>query len=141
MRRVAYHQSVFDLLDMQPKESPQAREMIEACEARSGRRLPEAVRQWYLIDRVVTLRHDTDWQTRARNEQQYLWYDYSNMDWPESLETVLLQFAGELTEIDDDLPGRPPPARRSYRGPARRHGAGHDREPSGVSLVCPAGWQ
>ena len=44
MRRVPYHQSVFDLLDIQPQESPQAREMIEAHEARSGRRLPEAVR-------------------------------------------------------------------------------------------------
>jgi hypothetical protein len=44
VRRVSYHQSVFDLLDIQPQESPQAREMIEACEARSGR-LPEAVRQ------------------------------------------------------------------------------------------------
>jgi hypothetical protein len=51
MRRVPFHQSVFDLLDLRPRESPQAREMIEACEARSGRRLPEAVRQWYLIDR------------------------------------------------------------------------------------------
>jgi hypothetical protein len=25
MRRVSYHQSVFDLLDLQPRESPQAR--------------------------------------------------------------------------------------------------------------------
>jgi hypothetical protein len=40
MGRVLYHQ----LLDLRPRESPQARVMIEACEARSGRRLPEAVR-------------------------------------------------------------------------------------------------
>ena len=45
MRRVPYHQSVFDLLNIEPQESPQARAMIEAHEARSGT-LPAAVRQW-----------------------------------------------------------------------------------------------
>ena len=76
MRRVSYHQSIFDLLDLQPSESAQARESIEDCERRCGRRLPEAVRQWYLIEGVVQL-----------------WYDYSNMDAPEPLEVVLRQFA------------------------------------------------
>jgi hypothetical protein len=106
MRRVPYHQSVFDLLDLQPQESVQAREMIEACEVRSGR-LPEAVRQWYLIDRIVALRHDADWYVRARNQRDYLWYDYSNMDWPESLETVLQQFVGEPAEMHGREEGRP----------------------------------
>jgi hypothetical protein len=106
MRRVPYHQSVFDLLDLQPRESPQAREMIEAHEARSGR-LPEAVRQWYLIDRVVALRHDADWYARAGNQRDHLWYDYSNMDWPEALESVLRQFAGEPTVMPGREQGRP----------------------------------
>ena len=107
MRRVPYHQSVFDLLDLQPRESPQARAMIEACEARSGRRLPEAVRQWYLIDRVVALRHDADWSSRARSQRDHLWYDYTNMDWPESLEMVLRQFAGEPAMMPGRVEGRP----------------------------------
>jgi hypothetical protein len=108
MRRVSYHQSVFDLLDMQPQESPQAREMIEACEARSGQRLPESVRQWYLIDGVVFLRPDNDWRERVRNQRDYLWYDYSNMDLPESLEAVLRQFESGRTEGHEQDERRPP---------------------------------
>jgi hypothetical protein len=106
MRRVPFHQSVFDLLDMEPRESPPAREMIEACEARCGRRLPEAVRQWYLTEGVVPLRHDADWQARARNLWGSLWYDYT-MDWPESLEVVVRQFAGEPIEVQESSEGRP----------------------------------
>jgi hypothetical protein len=101
MRRVSYHQSVFDLLDLQPPESPEARGMIEASEGRSGRRLPETVREWYLTDRVVALREDDDWDARARNQKEHLWYDYSNMDWPEPLQAVLRQFEGGLREVSD----------------------------------------
>ncbi len=78
MRRLSYHQSVFDLLDLHPPESAQARELIEACERRCRQRLPEAVRQWYLLEGVVAL-----------------WHDYSNMDLPEPLDAVLRQFAQE----------------------------------------------
>jgi hypothetical protein len=92
MRRVSYHQSVFDLVDIQPQESPQAREMIEAHEARSGR-LPEAVRQWYLTEGVVPLREEN-----AADQVGHLWYDYSNMDHPEPLDFALRQFARELPE-------------------------------------------
>ena len=46
--------------------------MVEACESRRGERLPESVRQWYLIDGVVPLRHDADWQTRASNQQGHV---------------------------------------------------------------------
>ena len=55
MRGLPYHQSLFDLLDAQPPVSAQAREMIEAYERRRGQRLPEAVRQWYLLRDVVPL--------------------------------------------------------------------------------------
>src|SRR5690242_8972272 len=41
MRHVSYYQSVFDLLDIRPKDSPQAWQMIEAGERRRGKRLPE----------------------------------------------------------------------------------------------------
>jgi hypothetical protein len=69
--------------------------MIEECEHRTGRRLPEAVRQWYLVDGVVALRDDPQ---LPQDEQDHLWYDYSNADHPEPLEVVLRQFAGELEE-------------------------------------------
>ena len=98
MRRVSYHQSVFDLLDIQSGESPQAREMIETRGARCGRRLPEAVRQWYLIDAVVALQDESDWNIRVTNQLGHLWYNFSNMDNPRSLEAVLHQFAEGRTE-------------------------------------------
>jgi hypothetical protein len=44
---------------------------------------------------------------RARNQRDHLWYDYSNMDWPESLEAVLQQFSGEPTEMLGREEGRP----------------------------------
>jgi hypothetical protein len=78
MRRVSYHQSVFDLVRSRPRESAQARRLIEECERRRGTRLPESVRQWYLTEGALSL-----------------WYDYSNMDRPEPLEDVLRQFAHE----------------------------------------------
>jgi hypothetical protein len=87
MRRVPYHQSVFDLLGIQPPASPQARDMIEACERLRGGRLPESVRQWYLLEGVVALRED-------QGEEGHLWFDFSNMDHPEPLTAVLRQFAG-----------------------------------------------
>jgi hypothetical protein len=91
MRRVSYHQSVFDLLGIQPSVSPQARKMIASWEKTQGRRLPEAVRQWYLVDRVVALRENQD-------EEGHLWYDFSNMDQPVPLKTVLRQFVGRRGE-------------------------------------------
>jgi len=106
MRRVPYHQSVFDLLDLQPRESPQAREIIEAHEAQNGR-LPEAVRQWYLIDRVVPLRYDPDTPLLPRILRGHLWYDDNKMDWPTSLEMVLREFAGERLASHERVAGRP----------------------------------
>jgi hypothetical protein len=55
MRRVSYHQSVFDLIGLQPPTSSEALGMIEECERQRGQRLPEAVRQWYAIKDVVPL--------------------------------------------------------------------------------------
>src|SRR5262249_35292861 len=96
MQRISYHQSVFDLLDLQPSESATAREMIEVCEAHCGWRLPEAVRQWYLIDQVVPLQRVDNFHGFPENEENHLWYDYSNMDHPEPLDMVLQRFASEL---------------------------------------------
>lgn len=76
MGRLNPHQSVFDLIREQPGESAECRALIEACEAGCGRRLPEAMRRWYLVG---------EWYS--------LWCDYSNQDPPEPLESVLAQFA------------------------------------------------
>jgi hypothetical protein len=97
MRRVSYHQSVFDLLDLEPKESARAREMIDVSEARMGRRLPEAVRQWYLIDGVVALPDEANWRERIESQRNHLWYDYSNMDSPMPLGWVLRHFENRET--------------------------------------------
>jgi hypothetical protein len=97
MRRESYHQSVFDLLDIQPPHSVEARAMIEAWESRHGRRLLEAVRQWYLIENLVALQeHRGDWP--RQNAADHLWYDYSNEDQPEPLEQIPRQFAQEYGE-------------------------------------------
>ncbi len=95
---VSSYQSVFDLLDIQPPNSAEAQQMIEAWEHQHGRRLPEAVRQWYLIENVVSLQDMQEEQWDQHDMAGQLWYDYSNADWPESLEYVLLQFAQEDDE-------------------------------------------
>ena len=91
MRRLPYHQSLFDLLDAELPESPEARELIEACERRCGRRLPEAVRQWYLLRDVVPLTLE---QLR-QGQRHFLWMPYQDY-LPEPLTSVLQQFAGDL---------------------------------------------
>ena len=45
--RVPYHQNVYDLLQVEPGECPEARRMIEEHEAKHGP-LPASVREWYL---------------------------------------------------------------------------------------------
>src|SRR4051812_37567000 len=92
MRRVSWHQSVFDLLGVQPQASPEARAMIEACEARTGRPLPAAVRDWFVRENVVAL----------RGNEACLWNDYSNDDRPLPLERVLRWFSGEDRIADDE---------------------------------------
>jgi hypothetical protein len=109
MRRVSYHQSVFDLLDLRPRISAEARASIEACEARSGRRLPAAVRDWYSTENVV-LADELPPEAEETPDEPWddsLWYDYSNMDHPEPLTAVLEQFTqrsrGEPSPEGPDL--------------------------------------
>jgi hypothetical protein len=90
MRRVSRYQSVFDLLDIQPPNSAEAAQMVESWELQHNQRLPEAVRQWYLIENSVALQ---DVEDGWANEVGYLWFDYSNEDDPEPLPGVLDQFA------------------------------------------------
>jgi hypothetical protein len=100
MRGVSYFQSVFDLLGLQPQTSSEALAMIEVLE-QGGRRLPESVRQWYLIENVVSLPGTVgDWRGNEANEANHLWYDYSNQDHPQPLAVVLEQFrqVGPTTE-------------------------------------------
>src|SRR5687768_5540217 len=52
--RVPYHQNVYDLLQIEPGESPEAARMIAEHEATHGS-LPASVREWYLVPNVGPL--------------------------------------------------------------------------------------
>jgi hypothetical protein len=52
--RIPYHQNVYDLLGIEPGESPEAARMIAEHEAKHGP-LPASVREWYLVPNVVPL--------------------------------------------------------------------------------------
>jgi hypothetical protein len=90
--RVPYHQNVYDLLELPPGECPDARRLIAAHEAAHGP-LPASVREWYLVPNVVPLSADParPWWGQADGS---LWYRFSNMDPPRSLEQVLAEFDG-----------------------------------------------
>jgi hypothetical protein len=45
-----YHTAMFQLLEEEPRLCSQSVELIELCEARSGIRLPEALREWYSLE-------------------------------------------------------------------------------------------
>jgi hypothetical protein len=88
MSRLSYHQNVFDLLDCTPAISKAAVRRIEKSEKRCGQRLPAAVRDWYVREKVVPLTRIP----RSQEEFGYLWHDYSNDDHPVALEDVLAAF-------------------------------------------------
>jgi hypothetical protein len=48
-----YHSLMLRLLGLEPRVSAEAVRAIEECEARCGRRLPAAVREWYSLEGVV----------------------------------------------------------------------------------------
>jgi hypothetical protein len=52
--RIPYHQNVYDLLGIEPGESPQAARMIAEHEARHGP-LPASVREWYLHNHLFRI--------------------------------------------------------------------------------------
>jgi len=115
--RVSYFQNVFDLLDYQPPVSPVALAAIEATEARIGRRLPAALRDWYSREGVVEIGPAVeDWQVEEGHVYsplpgpgehnpatwtEQLWYNYvgnyeSYYATPDSLTSVLAQIDGRV---------------------------------------------
>ena len=76
--RVPYHQNVYDLLQIEPRESPEAVRLIAEHEAKCGP-LPGAVSEWFLSAFAATA-HTTELES--------------------SIESVLRSFA-----INDGLPG------------------------------------
>jgi hypothetical protein len=52
---VPYHQNVYDLLQLEPGESPEAAQLIAEHEARHGP-VPASVREWYLVPQVLQKR-------------------------------------------------------------------------------------
>jgi hypothetical protein len=73
--RIPYHQNVYDLLQIEPGESPEAARMIDEHEAEHGL-LPASVKEWYLVPNVVPLEAPHGVQ-RYQVAPGTLWYDYS----------------------------------------------------------------
>lgn len=86
MRRVSYHQTIFDLLDLPtPPLSPRSVAAIAEAEQRAGRPLPRAIRDWFA--REGTVRFDGGTPSEGT-----LWHEYTNSDEPVSLATLLQYF-------------------------------------------------
>src|SRR5579872_5126668 len=82
---VSFHRNVYDLLDILPEVSSQARRMIERHERQHGP-LPAAVREWYCVKDIVPL-------TDRKPAPPSIWKQYSNTDRPELLSSVLRRAA------------------------------------------------
>jgi hypothetical protein len=96
MRRVSYHQTVFDLIDQTPPPlDSSALQSIAEAEGRSKKRLPLAVRDWFARKGIVRV-------TESAQQRGTLWYDYTNSDWPVSLEALLRAFSSGRETADDD---------------------------------------
>jgi hypothetical protein len=87
--RVPYHQNVYDLLQIEPGDSPEALRMIAEHEAKHGT-LPASVKEWYLVPNVVPL---TAARRSSATRSGTFWYEFSNQDWAESLDQVLAAIA------------------------------------------------
>src|SRR5438132_4587492 len=116
--RVSCFQNVFDLLDYEPPLSPTALVAIEETEARIGRRLPAALRDWYARAGVVeigrpvvqwNLAEDGVWFPLPDADRhspgtwtEQLWYNFvgnyhSRYSMPDSLTAVLAQIDGRVS--------------------------------------------
>jgi hypothetical protein len=95
--RIPYHQNVYDLLQLEPSECPEAARMIAEHEAKHGP-LPASVREWYLVPKVVPLRSPDDIDARDAGVGT-LWHECCPHDnigqnyRVEPLADVLRQFA------------------------------------------------
>jgi len=82
--RVPYHQNVYDLLQMEPRECPDAARMIAEHEAQHGP-VPASVKEWYLVPQMVLLAWGNTALTQLR---ETIWF--------ETLETYM---AFPLTQV------------------------------------------
>jgi hypothetical protein len=95
--RVPYHQNVYDLLGIEPGESPEAARMIAEHEAQHGP-LPASVKEWYLVPNVVLLdRRPDEWVEQWTLNEGKLWWEYSNQDPP----VPLLNFLDDLAQLSE----------------------------------------
>jgi len=91
--RIPYHQNVYDLLGIEPGESPEAARMIAEHEAAHGP-LPASVREWYLVPNAVLLGpRPPQWLDQWELNEGKHWWEYSNQDPPTPLADVLEEFA------------------------------------------------
>jgi hypothetical protein len=89
--RLPYHQNVYDLLRIERKESPLAARLIAAHEATHAP-LPAAVREWYLIRKMVPLT-DRPGVPRYALGEGSIWFAFSNMEQVAPLTEILAGFA------------------------------------------------
>jgi hypothetical protein len=72
MTLLRFHQTTFDILELEPKFDPNARNLIKICEENLGVSLPPSVREWYSLS----------------NTRQIL-SNFSNDDYPLSLDDLI----------------------------------------------------
>src|SRR4051812_14214082 len=95
--RVPYHQNIYDLLGIEPGACPEAARMIAEHEAAHGP-LPASVREWYLVPNAVPLRPGRlveEWDVKRGT----IWFEYSDIDNPVALASVLAEFAETRTGV------------------------------------------
>lgn len=90
--RIPYHQNVYDLLQIEPGESPEAARMITEHEAKHGP-LPASVREWYLVPNAVPLRETHEAVGMSPHHARSLMLEYTNDPSPIDLEWLLRRCA------------------------------------------------
>ena len=85
--RIPYHQNLYDLLQIEPREVPGAIEVIRAWEERERSYFPAVLTEWYVSE--CEIRYGTNLQHTWRISLADLWTEFSNMDGAYSLAQLL----------------------------------------------------
>ena len=95
--RVPYHQNVYDLLLLEPRECPEAARMIAEHETAHAQ-LPGSVREWYTVPNIVPLAEKVGVRT-WRLRPGTIWYTFSNQDQVPTLSRVLNRFVDRTSPV------------------------------------------
>ncbi|MCE9567622.1 MAG: hypothetical protein K8U57_36945 [Planctomycetes bacterium] len=98
--RIPYHQNVYDLLQIEPGESPEAASMIAEHEAKHGP-LPASVREWYLVPDVVGINYDN--MQRLKRTDHNFWrvigYDCESVSIADVLTAIRGLWRADLSTV------------------------------------------